>query len=76
MALDEHDVLLRIKAAGDVLRQLLQRSAAQVCRYLTDGDGVHIDDAVQAVVFVLKRDPVLDRTHIRAERQIAAGLDP
>ena len=46
-----------------------------ISRDLSDGNGVHIDDAVDALIFVLQRDPVFDRPHIRAERQIAAGLD-
>ena len=75
MALNEHDVLLRVESAGDILRQLLQTSAAQISRDLPDGNGVHIDDTIDALIFVLQSDPVFDRPHIRAERQIAAGLD-
>ena len=75
VGLDEHDVLLRIEAAGDILRELLQTSAAQIGRNLPDGNGVHIDDTIDALIFVLQCDPVFDRPHIRAERQIAAGLD-
>ena len=75
MGLDEHDILLRVQPAGDILRQLLQTSAPQIGRHLPDRNGVHIDDAVDALIFVLQRDPVFDRPHIRAERQIAAGLD-
>jgi hypothetical protein len=53
------------------LRLRRRRSAG----ILPHGDGVHVDDAVQAVVFVLQRDPVFNGAHIRPERQIAAGLN-
>ena len=75
MALDEHDVLLRVQAAGDILGQLGHGTAAQFRRILADGNGMHIHDAVNAVIFILKSHPVLDRAHIRAERQFTAGLD-
>ena len=75
MRLNEHDVLLRVESAGDILRELLQTSAAQISRDLPDGNGMHIDDTIDALIFVLQSDPVFDRPHIRAERQIAAGLD-
>ena len=48
--LDEHDVLLRIESAGNILRQLLEAAAAKVGRNLPDRDCVHIDDAVDAVI--------------------------
>ncbi len=73
--LDEHDVLLRVEAAGDILRQLLQAAAAEIGRDLPDRDRVHVDDAVDAVILVLQRDPVFDRAHIRPKRQIAARLN-
>ena len=75
MGLDKHDVFLRVEAAGDILRKLLQTSAAQISRNLPDSNGVHIDDTIDALIFVLQLDPVFDRAHIRAKRQIAAGLD-
>ena len=75
MGLDEHDILLRVQPAGDILRQLLQTSAPQIGRHLPDRNGVHIDDAVDALIFVLQLDPVFDRAHIRAKRQIAARLN-
>ena len=75
MALNEHDVLRGVKPAGDVLRELVDRAAAQVGGILAHGDGVHIHDAVQAVVLLLQAHPVLDGAHVGAERQLAAGLD-
>ena len=75
VALDEDDAPDRVQAAGDILGQLLQGAPAQQGRVLADGDGVHVHDAVDAVVLILKGDPVLDGSHIRAQGQIAAGLD-
>ena len=75
VGLNEHDVLLRVESAGDILRELLQTSAAQISRDLPDGNGMHIDDTIDALIFVLQIDPVFDRAHIRAKRQIAARLN-
>ena len=75
VALNKHDILFGVKTAGDILRQLLETAAAQVGRYLTDGDGVHIHDAVQALIFILQGHPVLNGAHIRAQGQFAAGFD-
>ena len=75
MALDEHDILLRIETAGDILRELFECAPPQIGGHLTHGDGVHIDNAEQTLIFVLQCSPVLDGAHVRAERQIAAGLN-
>ena len=75
VGLDEHDVLLGIQTAGNVLRELLEASSSEVRRNLPHGDRVHVHDAVQAVILVLQRDPVFDCAHIRAKRQIAARLN-
>ena len=74
MALDEHDVFLRVQSAGDILGQLVHAAAAQSGGILPHGDGVHVHDAVQAVVFVLQSHPIADGAHVGAEGQLAAGL--
>ena len=53
---------LSVLLAGDVLRELVDRAAAQVGGILAHGDGVHIHDAVQAVVFVLQAHPTKNHT--------------
>ena len=40
MALNEQGILFRVKAAGDVLSQLLQGAPPQVSRILPHGDGM------------------------------------
>ena len=75
VALDKHDVLLRIQAAGDILSQLINAALAQRGGILPHGDSVHVHDAVQTVILVLQRHPVFDCAHIRAQRQIAARLN-
>ena len=75
MRLDEHDVLLRVQTAGDILRELLEASSAKIRRNLPHGNCVHVHDAVQTVILVLQRHPVFDCAHIRAQRQIAARLN-
>ena len=75
MALDEHDILLGVQTAGNILCQLVDAALAQQGRLLTDGNGVHIHDAVQAVKLILQCHPILDGTHIRAQCQFTGGLD-
>ena len=61
MALKEDGVLFRIDAAGDILRKLCQRAAAQIGRILPDGDRVQIGHEVEAVEFFGTVLPVADR---------------
>ena len=75
MGLDEQHVLLRVQAAGNVGRQLCQRAAAQVRRYLAHRDGVHIRQHIKAVVFIRQRRPVADGAEIGAQCQVARGLN-
>ncbi|MNY35179.1 hypothetical protein D3C86_1695660 [compost metagenome] len=74
MRLHKDGALLRIDAAGQIQRQRIQRSLAQFFRVLTYGDGVQIDDAVDAVVIVLQLDPLTQRTHVVANAQFAGRL--
>ena len=75
VALHEKGVLLRVDAAGDVLRKLLKGAAAKLRRVLTHGERVQIGHKVVAVKFVGSRSPVLDRTEVVAEMQVAGGLN-
>ena len=75
VALDKHDVLLGIQAAGDILSQLVNAALAQRGGILPHGDGVHVHDAVQAVVLVLQIHPILDGAHVGAQSQLTGGLD-
>ena len=61
-------------AAGDEGRRDLARVVAQRQRVLRHGDGVQIDDAVEAVVGLLQLDEFDDRAEIVAKMQIAGGL--
>ena len=75
MALDEHDVLLRIEAAGDILCQLIHAALTHQRGILTDSDGVHVHDAIQAIILILQGYPVFDSAHIRTQRQLTGGLN-
>ena len=75
MALNEHDVLLGVQAAGNILGKLCHGPAAQLRRVLANGDGMHIHDAIDAIIFILQVHPALDRAHIRSQGQLTAGLD-
>ena len=74
MTLYKQDAFFRIQPARDVLGQHLQRGAAQLRRFLADGDRVHIDHAVDAVVVLLKNREIPDRTQIIAKRQFTGRL--
>ena len=75
MALDEQGVLLGVKAAGDVLGQLLQGAAAQICGVLPNGNGVQICHEVEAIVVVCPLGPVLHSAQVAAQGQVSGGLD-
>src|SRR6185437_11140968 len=53
----------------------LARLVAQLRRILPGGNGVHVDDAIEAVELVLQLHPVADGAEIVAEMQVAGRLD-
>ena len=75
LTLEVNDVLLRVKAAGDVLRKLRDRAAAQLCGVLTHGQAVQVGHEIIAVKLVSELRPVLDRAEVVAEVQVTGGLD-
>ena len=56
---------------GQEQRRDLPDLREQLFRLLIHGDGVQIDDAVDALVVVLQADPILERTQIIADVEIA-----
>ena len=74
MALYEYRTLFRVYAGGKIDRKRFIGMTAQIGRDLTDGDSMHIDHAVDALVVLLQADPVLQRSEIVAYRQNAARL--
>ena len=74
LALVEDDVLLRIDARGDERRRHLADAGLQFGGVLRHGDGVQIDDAIDAVMRALQFDEFDDRAEIIAEMQIAGRL--
>ncbi len=79
LALVEHDMLFRIDAAGNEGRGDFAGVARQFGRaapYLDRlRDGVHVDDAIQAVVGFLQFHEIDDRAEVIAEMQIPGRLD-
>src|SRR5215813_10311672 len=79
LALVEHNVLLRIDAARYERRSHLAGVARELGRTAPDvdrhGDGVHVDDAIDAIVRLLHLHEVDDRAEVIAEMQIAGRLD-
>ena len=75
VALDEQGILLRVQAAGDVLCQLLQSSAAQVRRILPHGDGVQVCHKVKTIIFLGTLRPVFHRAQVATQGQVTGGLD-
>ena len=74
LALVEHDVRLRIDAAGDERRGDLADRLVQLLGVLPDRDRVHVDDAVDALVRLLHLDESHDGAEVVAEVQIAGRL--
>ena len=75
MALNKQGVLLRVKAAGDVLGQLGHRAAAQLRGILADGDAVQIRHEIKAVKLLCEAGPVLHSAQVVAQVQVAGGLN-
>ncbi len=74
-ALVEDDAATGIDPGGDIGGGHLARLGAELRRVLRQGNGVEIDNAKDAVVIALQRDPVADGAEIIAEMQVASGLD-
>ena len=74
-ALVEDDAAIGIDAGGDIGGGHLAGLGAQLLRILRQRQRVQIDDAEDAVIVALHRNPVADRAQIIAEVQIAGGLD-
>ena len=75
VALNEDDGALRVDAGGEEGVGHLEGVAAQLGALLAHGDGVQIDDAVDAVVRLLHGDAVADGAQVVAEVQHARWLD-
>jgi len=79
LALVEHDVLLRVDAAGNKGRGDLAGVAGEFQRATPHRDAlrdrVHVDHAIDAVVAFLQLDEIDDRAEVIAEMQIAGRLD-
>ena len=74
LTLVEHDILSGIDAAGEECRGDLADRERQFARILPDGDGVQVDDAVDAIKTILQLDKALDGAEIIAEMEIASRL--
>ena len=75
MALDEQGVLLGIQTTGNVLRQLLQGSTAQIRRILAHGNGMQVSHKVETIILVGTFCPVLYSTQVRTQSQITRRLN-
>ncbi len=67
--------VLRIDARRQEQRRRFQDLRAQLGRLLIHRDGVQIDDAEDALVVALDLDPILQRTQIVSNMQIAGRLN-
>src|SRR5262249_39339266 len=74
LRLVEHDMRLRVDAAGDEGRRDFPDARLQLLRLLRQGDGVEIDDAVDAVVSLLQLDEFDDRAKIISKMEVSRRL--
>ncbi len=74
LALIEQDALLGIEAGGDVSGRHLADGLLQLGGILPNGDRVHVDDAVDALVRLLQLDPVEHGTEVIPQMQAAGRL--
>ena len=75
LALVENDGTLGIDARGQERRRHLARLRLQLLGILPRGDGVQIDDAVDALIVGLQADEVADGAEIVSEMEIARRLN-
>ena len=72
--LDENGALLGIDTDRQIEGGRVQTSLAQGSRVLASGDGVQVDDAVEAVELILHVDPLTQGPHVVADGQLTGGL--
>ena len=75
MGLDKQGILLRVEATGNILCQLLQRTAAQIRGILANSNGMHVCHKVEALIQIRPCAPVLNCTQVIPQMQITGGLD-
>ena len=75
VGLDVEGVLLGVKTAGHVEGEGLVGAAAKVGGHLTDGDGMLVHHAVEALILLGVGREILDGTKVVADGQVSAGLD-
>src|SRR5690606_9417746 len=75
LGLVEHNMALGVDTGGDIGGGDFTRIRGEFLRVLPDRDRVHIHDAIDAFVSVLKAHEIADRAQIIAEMQIAGGLN-
>src|SRR5712691_5280770 len=75
VGLHEHDAPLRVESRGQEADRHVERALPQGRHVVRLGDGVQVHDTEQALVLVLQPDPVLHRTEIVADVQLARGLN-
>ena len=73
--LHDHARYLRVDAGGQEKGGGVADLREQLFGVLIHGDGVQIDDAVDAFVLVLHTHPILERAEIIADVEIAGWLD-
>ena len=75
MTLDEQRIIDRAHACGNHAGGHFTGGAYEFSRILPNRDGVHVDNAKQALVILLQRHPVANGAQIIAEVKIARGLN-
>jgi hypothetical protein len=74
--LAEEERLVRIDPAGEQVDGHLVHAGRHLVRGVALGDGVVVDDGVDAAVRLHQPDPVADRAQVVADVELAGGLDP
>src|SRR5262249_26658664 len=74
LALVEDDAAARIETGGRIGGGPRTDRALELGGTLPQGDGVHVDDAIEAVVRLLHLHPARERAQVVAEMQVAGRL--
>ena len=75
MALEINDIFLGIQPAGQENGHGAQAGLAQLGGILPDGEGMHVHDGIQAVVFILQQLEIAQCADIVAQGQLARRLN-
>ena len=75
VALHEQGAALGIQSGGQEIERRLVGAGPQFVRVDVQGEGMEVDDGVEAVVGILVGNPIADRPQVIPQMEVATGLE-